>query len=684
MKGHSLVYLVSLAFVSVAFLATPLSFADDGLLSLHEMMVVSAELKADRYSWTGPCPVTVRFQGVITTDTPGIVAYTFARSDGATGPVFKLDFKTAGTQTVSTTWTLGDPTSLPHFEGWEALKIVSPNEIESRQEPARFEVNCGASSDSDSKNKTTSEQPFGIQDKKESTTDSKIQPPDTSSQKIEPGAQKFAGRKREPLTIPKEVPPGERPAVIKLEALPMVPVAEVSRVKTIKVGDKETFTASTVKIDPTAIQDAKRSGDIRLRGPNLSNTAGSSTDPDMAAAGDNVYVVWTDGTSGSGEIMLAISTDHGATFWPPVDLSNTPTASHNPHVAASGSKVYVVWVEDALFPTGVVTVSNDSGDSFTTPTQLDSIPGDTQELSVTADSNHGYAAWKKVERSFGLTGASSAGNERVMFCALDDHRTTNVVSVPWHIQDVSIAAGGRNIYVTWSTNWRGRDLDPYFSTSTDGGASFRIDQYDEDQASPRGDYNDQWGGGVKAFGDTVIWYYESNRDASHNVRFYASQVGGDGIFHDHDLYYLFNRLVYNPGSDAYRENMSPHFVLDGSDRFVGAWLVARPRFSGFENELHYCESDRVENVISGNPGEPRVAVGDATHSTVVYTNPTGGSSRDVFATLIRDGQTFNISANAGNSIQPRVVASGPNYVVVWTDDTPGNNEIFFHAIPFTQ
>ena len=46
------------------------------------------------------------FRGYITADGPGRVKYTFTRSDGATGPVYIMDFKRAGTQAVTTDWTL--------------------------------------------------------------------------------------------------------------------------------------------------------------------------------------------------------------------------------------------------------------------------------------------------------------------------------------------------------------------------------------------------------------------------------------------------------------------------------------------------------------------------------------------------------------------------------------------------
>lgn len=109
----------------------------------QKFRVTDVVLKADNPN--GPCPVTLNFTGSISTDSAGTVQYTFIRSDGATGPVQTLDFKAAGTQTVSTSWTLGDAKSLPSYQGWQALRVISPNALESSRETGSFAMKCGES-----------------------------------------------------------------------------------------------------------------------------------------------------------------------------------------------------------------------------------------------------------------------------------------------------------------------------------------------------------------------------------------------------------------------------------------------------------------------------------------------------------------------------------------------------------
>jgi hypothetical protein len=102
----------------------------------QSLQVVSATLAASPEVYDGPCPVTIKFSGNITVKGKGPVKYTFVRSDGATAPVYTLDFDGEETKPVDTTWTLSPPT----FGEWLAIKILSPNELQSDR--ASFKGTC--------------------------------------------------------------------------------------------------------------------------------------------------------------------------------------------------------------------------------------------------------------------------------------------------------------------------------------------------------------------------------------------------------------------------------------------------------------------------------------------------------------------------------------------------------------
>lgn len=102
--------------------------------------VTKATLSPVKKIYAGDCPAMVVFKGSITVNAPGVVSYIFTRSDGATDTITKkVKFLAAGTKSVSTTWTLGGA-ALPSYKGWEAIKILSPNKLESKH--ANFEVYC--------------------------------------------------------------------------------------------------------------------------------------------------------------------------------------------------------------------------------------------------------------------------------------------------------------------------------------------------------------------------------------------------------------------------------------------------------------------------------------------------------------------------------------------------------------
>src|SRR5262249_11870451 len=65
--------------------------------------------------------------------------------------------------------------------------------------------------------------------------------------------------------------------------------------------------------------------------------------PRVAASGDNVYITWQGLYEGFTAVYLIRSTNAGATFMPPVRISDPGIAAGNPSIAASGKEVDVVW-----------------------------------------------------------------------------------------------------------------------------------------------------------------------------------------------------------------------------------------------------------------------------------------------------------------------------------------------------
>jgi hypothetical protein len=84
---------------------------------------------------TGACPFMFKFQGVISSPTPGVVKYQWKRSDGAIAPIQTLVFREPGRQIVTDTWTIGRT-----YAGWEALRLMTP--VPGASNLAHFKLVC--------------------------------------------------------------------------------------------------------------------------------------------------------------------------------------------------------------------------------------------------------------------------------------------------------------------------------------------------------------------------------------------------------------------------------------------------------------------------------------------------------------------------------------------------------------
>jgi hypothetical protein len=128
-----------LAIISILFAIT-LSFVWQQA-SAQEFRVEGVGLEATPSHYTGPCPGLIKFRGKIQSSAAGRVKYTYSYSDGGSGPEGFVDFSGPGVRTVETEWRLGDATSLPRFDGWAMLKVISPNSYDSNK--ATFLLECG-------------------------------------------------------------------------------------------------------------------------------------------------------------------------------------------------------------------------------------------------------------------------------------------------------------------------------------------------------------------------------------------------------------------------------------------------------------------------------------------------------------------------------------------------------------
>src|SRR5215218_8237200 len=99
---------------------------------------------------------------------------------------------------------------------------------------------------------------------------------------------------------------------------------------------------------------------------NLSNNQGNSTDAQIAVNQNNVYVVWSDATTGNGDIYFKRSVDNGTTFDEIKNVSANNTGSSSfPQISTVGSNVYVAWIDTTPGNNEIFfRHSNNTGESF--------------------------------------------------------------------------------------------------------------------------------------------------------------------------------------------------------------------------------------------------------------------------------------------------------------------------------
>jgi hypothetical protein len=99
-----------------------------------------------------------------------------------------------------------------------------------------------------------------------------------------------------------------------------------------------------------------------------------SVDTMLAASENNEYVVWWDNKTGNWEVLFARSTDNGATFADPINISSSPELrSIGARIAAQGDYVYISWIEinsETAQRDVFVRTSSDQGETFAEPVML--------------------------------------------------------------------------------------------------------------------------------------------------------------------------------------------------------------------------------------------------------------------------------------------------------------------------
>ena len=177
---------------------------------------------------------------------------------------------------------------------------------------------------------------------------------------------------------------------------------------------------------------------------NLSNNSGFSEHPQIAAYQDSVYVVWADNTSGSKDVFFTASNDNnGTAFGRALNLSDSPLDSFNQEVAAYGSDVYAVWLEEGEDGYAVMfSASADGGLTFGEAIMVSDLANEETYPKVAAHEGGAYVAWNMIdgERENGLFFAKGSDLQNITkINRYDNFGESQVIA---HGNEVHVVSGG--------------------------------------------------------------------------------------------------------------------------------------------------------------------------------------------------------------------------------------------------
>ncbi|MBI3651410.1 MAG: exo-alpha-sialidase [Acidobacteria bacterium] len=209
----------------------------------------------------------------------------------------------------------------------------------------------------------------------------------------------------------------------------------------------------------------------KFRAPkNITPHNGGAFTPRLALdSGDNVHVVWGDTLTGK-RVAYLRSTDMGASFSDLVDLSRSTGNAFEPEIAvAPDDSIHVVWEDDASGSKAIMyTRSTDGGANFSTPTQLSQGAGAAVESYIAIDTTGRiYVSWsQEMEGAVQAFFTRSTNNGGSFSTPVNLSQAAN-----GDVRKTVITTFQDRVYVAYN-NDNDRDHQAYVLQSTDAGVSF--------------------------------------------------------------------------------------------------------------------------------------------------------------------------------------------------------------------
>jgi hypothetical protein len=404
---------------------------------------------------------------------------------------------------------------------------------------------------------------------------------------------------------------------------------------------------------------------------NVSNNTDYSYTPQVAVdAAGNIYAVWEDDTANNSNILFSRSTDGGATFSVPRNLSNSSGWSFGPRLLVdSHGGINVVWMDptpgnqDIFF-----SHSTDGGTTFSIPRNLSNDAADSGNPQLAADGNGNISVvWESDNIRYGVLFSHSTDGGAT-FSTPVNLATTNTSGNGSFGPQIAVGVEG-SINVSWEDDFNFQS-DISFSRSTDKGATF---------STPKNLSNNS---GLSFSAQIAV-------DLSGNV----NVVWMDDTPGKYDI--LFSRSADQGASFSSPKNLSnipgdagnAQIGVDANGATYVTWQNTVPPASN--KDIFFVRSSDGVNFsapvnLSNNAGNslnPWIAVDVSGGINLGWADSTPGRSNIFFARSVDAGATFasqNLSNDSGSSADSQFAADkNGNLNVVWSDNTPGVNQVLF-------
>jgi hypothetical protein len=392
----------------------------------------------------------------------------------------------------------------------------------------------------------------------------------------------------------------------------------------------------------------------------------------VRVSGNNAYVTWESNAIGDGDIIFSRSTDGGATFSPPIDLSGqNPQGSTCPDMAVSGSNIYIVWAERVDSAEGAPVFfrsSFDGGSSFNPLKKLTTNDEDNETPNplVAASGKKAYVTWtrdfpnpSKTMFRRTLDGGGTFGGIKNL--VTDSKIDTN---------QARIAVSGDTVYVVWrgakGALFEGADI--YMRVSKNNGKDFGSTKNLSNNAGVSTDPV------VRASGNNVYVAWIDETTGNQEIFFKRSTDQGSSFGSTKNL------------SNTSRDSSESVLSSAGTNTVYIVWSDGFPNGDIFfkrstDSGNHFGSRINLSNDPNDSGGPVIARDGDNVNIAWEDNHNQFSNSQILFKRStdkgISFGSTINLSDGFDDSFDPVIVSNDGNVFITWTEFTDGDFEIFF-------